>query len=107
MKMLENTDCSVLCEMTLEEKAYNMFEWTIERDYKFTWYVDNLPSALIPQISFQTPKKYESGIPLGYFDPATREYFLYNHYNIMIQYHETSGEKPSFGIVGFYVEPVS
>ena len=41
---------------------------------------------------------------LGYEESAN-SYVLYNHVNIIIEYHEV--DEDAFRIVGFYVEPLS
>mmetsp|Transcript_48046 Transcript_48046/g.35258 ORF Transcript_48046/g.35258 Transcript_48046/m.35258 type:complete len:110 (+) Transcript_48046:339-668(+) len=90
-----------------------MQQWAIDRQYHYSWIIDNLPSALVGRDA-NSPIKYTSGIPVGEFEtriaePGTpfREYYLYNHHQLTIEVHETMDDNSSYRIVGFMVEPFS
>jgi transmembrane 9 superfamily member 2/4 len=62
-----------------------------------------LPAASILDTDQYVSTQYV-GYPVGYVDGANG-YALYNHVNIIIEYHEI--DEDAFRIVGFYVEPLS
>lgn len=85
----------------------------MDRNYEFTWTLDDLPSAYIT--NEEAPiVKYESGIPLGEIHRIMnedsglyKEYYTYNHHDIVIEVHESIDDADMYRIVGFRVEPQS
>lgn len=67
----------------------------IDHDYRYTLYLDDLPSATIMRDAHdrELPPNYYAGIPIGYFetDKTTGEkrYALYNHLDITVIIHHT------------------
>jgi hypothetical protein len=96
-----------LCERNMTELDIDNFRWFIERDYHYTFYIDDLPSAYISKKEETPTVKYENGIPIGTFDDHYKQYLIYNHLEFIIQIHDTLDDKESFRIVGFKVEPRS
>ena len=45
------------------------------------------------------------GFPVGYQDTDGKSFYLYNHVNIILEYHTVAVD--GHRIVGFYVEPMS
>ena len=56
--------------------------------------------------SGQPRTHYAGGFPIGFPAQETEEFFLYNHVNIVLEYHNPEG-KEGHRVVGFAVEPVS
>mmetsp|Transcript_48686 Transcript_48686/g.136158 ORF Transcript_48686/g.136158 Transcript_48686/m.136158 type:complete len:637 (+) Transcript_48686:19-1929(+) len=100
--MLEEKYCAVLCQQQLTNDDVTAFTAAISQQYHHNWIIDNLPAASILDTDQFVTTQYV-GFPVGYQDGLTA--FLYNHVNIIIEYHEVEG--PAYRIVGFYVEPLS
>mmetsp|Transcript_2548 Transcript_2548/g.3968 ORF Transcript_2548/g.3968 Transcript_2548/m.3968 type:complete len:638 (+) Transcript_2548:111-2024(+) len=103
ISMLKDEYCKVLCQVDLKTKDTNEFKQAIQRQYHHNWIVDNLPAASILDTDQYVSTQYV-GYPVGYMDGNS--YALYNHVNIILEYHEVP-EEDGFRIVGFYVEPLS
>lgn len=67
-----------LCSKKPNDWGYENFKWMIERDYHFTLFVDDLPSAYKPTEQ-QSPL---SGVPIGYIENGVK--YLYNHLEMTI-----------------------
>jgi len=79
----------------------------IERDYHYTLFTDDLPSAYVTNRNQTKIVKYENGMPLGLYDPFNERYFIYNHLKFTIMVHESRDKEDSYSIVGFNIEPLS
>lgn len=82
----------------------------IRRNYHNNWIVDNLPSASMLEDDESTYTKYFSGFPIGFLDESSMESYVYNHVNIMLEYHEAeniASTEKEYRIVRFTVEPFS
>lgn len=117
---MQNQECEILCSKNYTEFDIDNFKWMIERDYHYTFYIDDLPSAFVSRnktlhdddesVSDETKGKtvrYENGIPVGSWEKEKGEYYINNHLDFTVQVHETLDDKDSFRIVGFKVEPIS
>lgn len=102
ISMLEEEFCKVLCQVSLKTKDVNDFKRVIKEQYHHNWIVDNLPAASILYNDQYSTTQYV-GFPIGYSD--AKNYYIYNHANIILEYHPVEGEGSR--IVGFYVEPLS
>lgn len=105
--MMKNEELREVCSKSYTQDDVDRFKWFIERDYHYTFFIDELPSAYIARDHDTATIKYENGIPIGYYDSATNEYFIYNHLEFIIQAHETIHDESSYRIVGFKVEPIT
>lgn len=65
----------------------------IASDYHFNWVIDGLPGAYLKKEDNEQLIKYESGIPIGYHDKITGNYYVYNHHQFTIKIHETYDDK--------------
>jgi hypothetical protein len=89
----------------------NQFKFFIEHDYKYTLYLDDLPSAvgLRDKYNMELPVNYFDGIPVGFYteDKVTglRSFALYNHFDITVIINHTVENHQR--VVGFEVEPKS
>lgn len=116
IQMKTDMYCEQLCISNLgrtETKGVspNKLVRAIRRNYHNNWIVDNLPSASLMEDSDSTTTKYFSGFPIGFVDSKSGESYIFNHVNIMLEYHEvenlaTTTEK-EYRIVRFTVEPFS
>lgn len=100
--MLNEEFCKVLCQVNLKAKDVNDFKRVIKEQYHHNWIIDNLPAASILDNDQYSTTQFV-GFPIGFSDG--KNYFLYNHVNIIMEYHPVEGEGSR--IVGFYVEPLS
>jgi hypothetical protein len=85
--MMNNVECRQVCEKDYSEHIpINNFRWIIERDYYYSFLVDNLPSAYVIRNESKSKAvvKYENGIPVGYVDGYTNEYYIYNHFEFTV-----------------------
>lgn len=103
INMLENLNCKLLCQVTLNKKSRDEFQNAVKNKYHHNWLMDNLPAASIIDSDQFVETEY-IGFPVGYIGSKGTK-FLYNHVNIIIEYHTVS--EGAHRIVGFYVEPLS
>jgi transmembrane 9 superfamily protein 2/4 len=116
---LKNEDCKVLCVRNNSYSDLQLFSERIKEEYRVHWIVDNLPSAKKVDYGNADGKgnifRYENGFPLGIIgeEGEKDKYFLNNHVNIKLLYHEQPDTDPSnptnhyIRIVGFEVDPRS
>lgn len=102
VSMLTEEYCKVLCQVTLRSKDATAFKSAIKDQYRHNWIVDNLPAASILDSEQFSTTQYV-GFPVGF--QQGNNYFIYNHVNIILEYHPVEGEGNR--IVGFYVQPLS
>jgi len=106
--MLQDVYCKLLCQVELKKNDVQTFKTSISRQYHHNWIVDNLPAASILDTDQYVSTQFV-GYPIGYVDGKTT--YIYNHVNIILEYHEVDGasyyDGPGYRIVGFYVEPLS
>ena len=104
--MKVNETCKVLCVPSrLSEDDVANFVSRIDDQYHAHWIVDNLPAAAVG-ISVDGLPLYSQGFPVGGQLLDTQEYFINNHVQITILYHE-SEEYNGARVVGFQVLPLS
>ena len=102
--MLQDDNCNVLCQVELKSKDVTDFKQAIKRQYHHNWIVDNLPAASMMDTDQFVTTQYV-GFPVGYLDKDGKSYYIYNHVNIILEYHNVGVDGNR--IVGFYVEPLS
>lgn len=102
--MLKNSYCNILCQSQLSMKDAEAFRRAISRQYHNNWIVDNLPAASIMDSDRYITTQYV-GFPVGYQDEVKKGYYIYNHVNLILDYHQV--EPDGYRVVGFYVEPMS
>ena len=126
INMLEDMYCKKLCQKTLEPKQARILKQHIVRGYHNNWIVDNLPSASVGSTEAgQKQKHYAGGFPIGFVDLKSvdpkndkkkkdkkksykaKNTYVFNHVNIILEYHIPDGVKDGYRIVGFSVEPLS
>ncbi|BGP29992.1 Transmembrane 9 super member 2 [Rhodotorula toruloides] len=114
LHMRRNETCKTLCTTTNSPHQTDFLQSLI-RDYAHNWVVDGLPAAEM-RADGAGRTLYSSGFPVGGYrtvftpeapDAAPREAFeLYNHFQIVIEYHPRPKEGAS-RIVGVLVWPQS
>lgn len=120
INMLEDMYCQKLCQVDLTPMKAKMFQLHIQRGYHNNWIIDNLPSAAIGSAKAgQRQKHYAGGFPIGFIDTAsgkpkkmdrkglTKDAYIFNHVNIILDYHQPDTTKDGYRVVGFSVEPLS
>jgi transmembrane 9 superfamily member 2/4 len=104
--MKKNKTCVKLCDaVTLEQADIDLFVTRIKEDYNANWMVDNLPAAAVGLLVSGMPL-YARGIPIGGIEDGDR-YFIYNHWKLVVKYHDDPKLYEGSRIVGFDVQPVS
>jgi transmembrane 9 superfamily protein 2/4 len=109
--------CQKLCQKTIDKADALLLKKHISYGYHNNWIIDNMPSASIGSLeNGQRQKHYAGGFPIGFIDGNSikdkkskkdRDAYIYNHVNIVLDYHEPEGMEGEYRIVGFSVEPFS
>jgi transmembrane 9 superfamily protein 2/4 len=105
--------CRVLCKTLLDKDDIKKFIEFVKYEYKVHWIVDNLPAATPKILQDARGEKivvYESGFPLGKFikEEGNKElYYINNHVNIKLLYHQNPDAYQGVRIVGFEVDAES
>mmetsp|Transcript_4673 Transcript_4673/g.14911 ORF Transcript_4673/g.14911 Transcript_4673/m.14911 type:complete len:552 (+) Transcript_4673:403-2058(+) len=97
--------CKVVCQVRLNAGNVAQFKRSIDESYHHNWIVDNIPAASVIDTESFVTTSYSRGFPVGYYDRVSGKHYLYNHANIVIEFHEAVPDGNR--IVGFYVEPFS
>ena len=107
INMLREVSCQVLCQVTLTKVEAHTLGTHIKYGYHNNWIIDNMPGASVGLTSSgQHQTHYAGGFPIGFIAQDTKETFVYNHFNIMLEYHNQEW-KEGHRVVGFAVEPIS
>lgn len=108
LNMLLEKYCQILCQKTLSKAEARNLKMHIKYGYHNNWIIDNLPSASVGlSESGMKQKHYAGGFPIGYMDRQTGFAYVYNHVNIIIDYHQVDPEEEGYRVVAFAVEPFS
>jgi transmembrane 9 superfamily protein 2/4 len=128
INMLREVTCQKVCQKTLTPIQAKLLKWHIIRGYHNNWIIDNLPSATVgTTANGQRQKHYAGGFPIGFVDKSSaktedkkkmkrkerrksimmQDVYVFNHVNIILDYHKPAGETNGYRVVGFYVEPMS
>jgi transmembrane 9 superfamily protein 2/4 len=103
--------CQKLCQKELSKVDTSMLKKHIMYGYHNNWIVDNLPSGAIQSYdNEQSQLHYAGGFPIGFVDAASgknKDTYIFNHVNIVLDYHEPEGMSEKYRVVAFMVEPLS
>eukprot|EP00588_Corethron_pennatum_P015711 CAMPEP_0194280878 /NCGR_PEP_ID=MMETSP0169-20130528/19111_1 /TAXON_ID=218684 /ORGANISM="Corethron pennatum, Strain L29A3" /LENGTH=463 /DNA_ID=CAMNT_0039025771 /DNA_START=90 /DNA_END=1478 /DNA_ORIENTATION=+ len=121
LKMKEDSYCEKVCKvylgppLTPDTKKKNgkekptkqildtlQFRKFIRNDYHINWLVDNLPPIAYIEDDNGMNILGSHGFPIGYYDESKIAY-IYNHVNIVVDYHEVEGMQNFFRVVKFSV----
>ena len=107
INMLREVYCQVLCQVTLTPIEAKSLATHIKYGYHNNWIIDNLPGASVGLTgSGHHQTHYAGGFPIGFITQDSPEAFVFNHVNIILEYHNPEG-KEGHRVVGFAVEPMS
>ncbi|KAF5124827.1 hypothetical protein DV495_003730 [Geotrichum candidum] len=102
--MLKNETCKTLCKTQNSVVTNSFLLGTIFANYQMNWIVDGLPASGVKYQDSQTGEPFYSvGFPLG--EVADDNVYLHNHYDINIEYHQSTNGK--YRVVGVLVSPKS
>jgi len=108
LNMISESYCVKLCQVTLTLQEYATLKLHIKNGYHNNWIIDNLPSAAVGLTATgERQKHYAGGFPVGFIASDTRDAYVYNHVNIIIDYHQRDPDVEGYRVVGFAVEPMS
>ncbi|ANB11817.1 Emp70p [Sugiyamaella lignohabitans] len=103
--MLKNETCKTLCTAKYPFRDTLFVIRKIWSEYNFNWLIDGLPAAHEVQDESTGTSFYSAGFPLGSANYEKEEFFIHNHYDIKIEYHQALSGK--YRVVGVTVEPAS
>lgn len=116
INMLEEMYCQKVCQRTLDKVGTMLLKKHIMYGYHHNWIVDNMPSAAVATAlkGGQKQKHYGGGFPIGFVNMKSegkkmkdKDMYIFNHVNIVLDYHEPEGMPGKYRVVGFSVEPLS
>lgn len=128
INMLQESFCNKICQITLDKMQSRLLKMHIRYHYHNNWIIDNLPSASVGLTDAgEKQKHYAGGFPLGFTDlgdledeiqaknphakvrvnPTLAKAYVYNHVNIILDYHQPDPSVKEYRVVGFSVEPMS
>lgn len=114
INMRQDLECQYLCDRVVTGHAVHSAQWLIENGYLTEWILDNLPGATSFVTVDRKKKYYAAGFKMGYvdfdLDTGRTQYFLYNHYTMVVRWQKAPGRAGEDGakvVVGFEVFPKS
>ncbi|KAL2060848.1 hypothetical protein VTL71DRAFT_8900 [Oculimacula yallundae] len=103
LKMAKNETCKTLCSTVYDQSSAHIVNRRIAQGFSLNWLVDGLPAGQMIEDEVTNTRFYSQGFALG---GADEQYLaLNNHYDILIDYHETSAGQ--YRVVGVLVQPDS
>ncbi|MGK3759746.1 MAG: transmembrane 9 superfamily protein 2/4, partial [Bacillariaceae sp.] len=109
INMLTESYCEKACQVELDAADAARLRLHIKYGYHNNWIIDNLPSAAVGlnAVTKKKQKHYAGGFPIGFIASDTNKPYIFNHVNIIIDYHQFDPAFDTFRVVGFAVEPIS
>lgn len=109
INMLTEAYCEKVCQMELGKIDAAKLRLHIKYGYHNNWIIDNLPSAAVGlnMATGEKQKHYAGGFPIGFISADTKKPFVFNHVNIIVDYHQADPDVEAYRVVGFAVEPMS
>jgi transmembrane 9 superfamily protein 2/4 len=103
--------CEKVCQVEMDKVDASKLRLHIKYGYHNNWIIDNLPSAAVglDAATGHKQRHYAGGFPIGFMGVGggTSQFYVFNHVNIIVEYHKNDPTKESFRVVGFAVEPIS
>ena len=109
LHMAQNETCKALCpEKKFDQRSAKFVNKRIWQSYNLNWLVDGLPAAQTLEDPL-TQELYSSpGFPLGKIDQGSQpQPQLYNHWDILVDYHAAGLRGDQYRVVGVTVQPQS
>ncbi|CAK7205400.1 Transmembrane 9 super member 2 [Sporothrix eucalyptigena] len=106
LKMAQNETCKPLCAVTYEAESSQFVNMLIEQGYSLNWLVDGLPAGQEIIDDLTGTEFYSPGFLIGQ-DNGNNAIAFNNHYDIVVEYHEVSGNPDQLRVVGVLVQPSS
>lgn len=104
LKMMHNETCKTLCKrQTYDSGSAKFVNRRIAQGFAMNWLVDGLPAGQLIEDEVTNTKFYSQGFALG--SASQTDLYLNNHYDILVDYHETS--PGLYRVVGVIVQPDS
>jgi transmembrane 9 superfamily protein 2/4 len=108
LNMLTEAYCVKLCQVKLSKLEAAKLKLHVKYGYHNNWIIDNLPSAAVGLTAAgEKQKHYAGGFPIGFIASDTKEAYIYNHVNIIVDFHQRDPAVEGYRVVGFAVEPMS
>jgi len=111
IQMLENEACKVQCRKLYPYDEVHKFQKKIAQEYRVNFIVDNLPAAtkyrsITPDEKGREIYVYEKGYALGFKSDQRghTRYYLNNHVDLILKYHQDATSYEGARIVGFEVQ---
>ncbi|KAJ2895617.1 putative endosomal integral membrane protein [Zalerion maritima] len=105
LDMAKNETCKSLCTSEYERSAAAWVNRRIAQGYNLNWIVDGLPAGQEFRDPITDTKFYSPGFLMGNLQDG--QLVFYNHYDIIIDYHEVNGNPNELRVVGARVNPSS
>ncbi|KAH7631040.1 hypothetical protein B0T09DRAFT_128713 [Sordaria sp. MPI-SDFR-AT-0083] len=106
LKMKQNETCKMLCPTTYKQGVAFYVNDKIRQGMSLNWLVDGLPAGQRIKDELTGTEFYNPGFLMGQVDADDKVIFN-NHYDILIEYHEVSGNPDQLRVVGVLVQPES
>jgi len=107
-----SVNCKLVCppkKLTREDK--DKFRAMIDDDYYVNWLVDGLEGATQMEAFSADDSEhftvYSDGFPLGRYDSSTGRFYLHNHVELRLEYHNDPANYLGNRVVGFMIVPRS
>ena len=109
INMLTESYCEKLCQIELGMQDAARLRLHIKYGYHNNWIIDNLPSAAVGlnSVTGKKQRHYAGGFPIGFLASDTGAPYIFNHVNIIIDYHKYDKDIEQYRVVGFAIEPIS
>jgi transmembrane 9 superfamily protein 2/4 len=109
INMLTETFCQKLCQIKMNKVQAAKMRLHIKYGYHNNWIIDNLPSAAVGlnAATGEKQKHYAGGFPIGFIASNTKQSYIFNHVNIIVDFHQRDPAVETYRVVGFAVEPMS
>ncbi|CAK7562787.1 MAG: Transmembrane 9 super member 2 [Sporothrix epigloea] len=104
LKMAQNETCKQLCTATYNSMSSQFVNMLIRKGYSLNWLVDGLPAGQEIIDDLTGAEFYNPGFLLGQ-DNGKNALVFNNHYDIVVEYHEVSGNPDQLRVVGVLVQP--
>lgn len=106
LKMASDETCKPLCKVEYDAGAAGFVNRRIQQGYSINWLVDGLPAGQVITDELSETTFYSPGFLIGQ-EAAQNQISFNNHYEIIVEYHEVSGNKDQLRVVGARAHPES